>query len=216
MKTPFTTEQFLKVFEQYNLSVFPLQLIILFIGLLAFYALWLKKPIFNKIIGAYLAFIWLWAGIVYHIFFFADLNSPAYVFGSLFIIQGILIFNETFISKGLQFRFRKSAKDITGVFLVFFGLVLYPLLSWLMKGSELLIISAGLPCPTVIITFGFYALIQGRVRWFMFIIPLLWSLVGISAALNFGIIQDFMMLAGGIAVILLTYRKKEKVPVTVA
>lgn len=215
MKTPFTTEQFLKVFEEYNLSVFPFQLIILILGLFAVSAIWSGKPVFSKVIGAYMAFIWLWAGIVYHISFFASLNSPAYFFGALFIIEGLLLLNESFMPGGLRFHYKNSAKEITGLFLIIFGLVLYPLLSWFMKGSPSLIISVGLPCPTVIITFGFLALVSGRVRWFLYIIPVLWSLVGISAALNFGIYQDFMMLAGGIAVIVLnSLRKgKEAIPV---
>lgn len=216
METPFTTEQFLKVFKEYNLAVFPFQLIILLIGLFALYAIWSTRPVFRKVIGAFLAFIWLWAGIVYHISFFAALNSPAYLFGTVFIIQGLLLFNETFRSGGFHFHYQNSAKEVFGLFLVVFGLLIYPLISWLMKGSPTLIISVGLPCPTVITTFGFFALVSGKVRWYLYIIPILWSLVGISAALNFGIYQDFMMLAGGIAVILLHHFRKEKQVIPVA
>lgn len=217
MKTPFTTEQFLTVFKDYNHSIFPLQLLVLAMGLFTLYWLIRNKPFSNAFTAGFLSFVWLWAGIVYHIGFFASLNKPAYVFGALFSLQAILILYESFLAKKLVFKYPRGTREYTGIFLVIFGLIIYPLISWAMKGSYDLIIAAGLPCPTVIATFGFLALTEGKVRNYLYIIPILWSIVGISAALNFGIYQDFMMLIAGIMVIILNRRSskmKVQVPVT--
>lgn len=217
MKTPFTTEQFLAVFEHYNSSVFPVQLLIVAMGLFAMYWLIRKKPFSKFITAIFLSFVWLWAGVVYHIGFLACLNKPAYVFGALFSLQALLILYESFVARKLIFKYESRLREYTGIFLVIFGLIIYPLISWAMKGSYDLIIAAGLPCPSVIATFGFLALTEGKVRNYLYIIPILWSIVGISAALNFGIYQDFMMLLSGITVIVLNRKSskmKVQVPVT--
>lgn len=208
MKVPISTEQFLSVFKSYNHSVFPMQLIILILGFLTVFAILQKKRNLDKLIGIILAFIWLWAGVVYHLKFFSGINKAPFAFGALFIIQGIIFLSQTFFAKDYKFSYLKDMRGIIGLFLVFFGFILYPIISWITKGTTDLIISAGLPCPTVIATFGFLALTFTRVKWYVYIIPVLWSLVGISAALNFGIYQDFTMLLAAIVVIIINRNAK--------
>lgn len=194
MKAPFTSEQFFSVFTDYNLSVFPMQIFFLFIGVLALLMInsfYTRKDYF---IGIYLGILWLWAGAVYHIGFFSQLNKPAFVFGALFIIQALLIMYELLIRKSLRFSIKRSSADIIGFSFILFGLLIYPLLSWLSHGEPNHIISAGLPCPTTITTIGFLILNKEKSHWYLYIIPGIWAIIGISAAINFGVYQDFMML----------------------
>jgi hypothetical protein len=210
MKTPFSNEQFLAVFEQYNVSVFPAQIIILLLGFLALILVFrsgVRKSIY---VSSFLAILWLWSGIVYHIGFFSDLNKPAIVFGLLFIIQGVLIIYEGWFKKALAFSFPQNISNDFGLFFVLFGLTIYPFISWLIEKSLVHIISAGLPCPSVIITLGFFMLNSTRIKWYLFIIPVLWSIIGISAVLNFGIYQDFMMIIGALALVLINRKQKIK------
>ncbi|MGE5382190.1 MAG: DUF6064 family protein [Omnitrophica WOR_2 bacterium] len=210
MKTPFSNEQFLAVFEQYNVSVFPAQIIILLLGFLALKLVFrsgVRKSIY---VSSFLAILWLWSGIVYHIGFFSDLNKPAIVFGLLFIIQGVLIIYEGWFKKALAFSFTQIISNDIGLFFVLFGLIIYPFISWFTEKSLVHIISAGLPCPSVIITLGFFMLNSARIKWYLFIIPVLWSIIGISAALNFGIYQDFMMIIGALALVLINRKQKIK------
>ena len=94
METPFTTEQFFEVFEKYNSSVFPIQLIFIGLGIVGIFLIHSKRNIKNTLIGAFLGFMWLWIGVVYHISFFTSINKAALGFGGLFIIQGIFFFIE--------------------------------------------------------------------------------------------------------------------------
>lgn len=96
MKTPFTTEQFFLVFEHYNLKIFPAQLIIVILGIAALLLVHSKNRYKNKLIGCYLGLLWIWTGLVYHIVFFSGINKAAYVFGGIFIIQGIMNLVNTF------------------------------------------------------------------------------------------------------------------------
>ncbi|MGB8815691.1 MAG: DUF6064 family protein [Minisyncoccia bacterium] len=70
MKLPFTIEQFLKVFEQYNLSVFPMQLVLLILAAVSIFLVFKKNKSSNKIITGILAFFWIWIGVMYHFIFF--------------------------------------------------------------------------------------------------------------------------------------------------
>lgn len=194
MKPPFTTEQFFSVFADYNLSVFPIQLIIVLLGIFALLLLYSRYKRKNLIIAMCLSFLWLWSGLVYHIGFFSELNKPAYIFGGLFALQGLIILYEILSFSKLSFSYNKTFIDGIGAFLILFGIFIYPIISWMSVGELNHLIAVGLPCPTTITTVGFFMLNKKKTNWYLFIIPSLWSIVGVSAALNFGVYQDFMML----------------------
>jgi hypothetical protein len=60
------------------------------------------------------------------------------------------------------------------------------------------------PCPTTIFTIGMLLLARGRWIAWLSIIPFLWSLVGLAAALQLGIPEDFVLpLAGVVLMIVL-------------
>ena len=90
MKPPFTLEQFLTVFRNYNQQVFPMQAMFYLISAFAIYLIIKPNSKSNKIISIILAFLWMWMGFVYHIIFFITINKAAYLFGALFIVQGVL------------------------------------------------------------------------------------------------------------------------------
>lgn len=208
MKTPFNTEQFFNVFEKYNLTVFPGQLLILLAGAVMLWLLLSGKPMKDKWIGSFLGILWIWAGLVYHIAFFTVINKVAYVFGGIFILQGILILIQTFRGR-LNFSFSGSNWDYVAYFFLLFGLFIYPVISYFAAGNFANTIALGLPCPTTIYTFGFFMLAGTQFPKYLLIIPTLWAIVGLSAALNFGVYQDVMILVTAIfAVYALLGRKQ--------
>ena len=198
MKMPFTTQQFFSVFENYNASVFPIQLVFLFFGILAVYSTLSEKSGRNKIIGGLLVLIWIWIGITYHIIFFASINPAAYVFGGLFILQGIFFYIETFVRKNLVFKYTGSAKGFLAVVFILFGLIIYPVIGFYLVGSVLKTISFGLPCPSTIVTFGFLMLTVKKFPWYLLVIPSLWALIGTAAAVKFGVYQDYIMIVAAV------------------
>ena len=209
MKTPFTQEQFFGIFEEYNTGTFPFQITLLILGILGVFLIHSKIKNKNSMIGGLLGILWLWSGIVYHMAFFTAINKAAYGFGGIFILQGLFFLVETYRGK-LEFSWSKSTWQFAGYFFIVFGLIIYPIISFLLAKSSLHIISLGLPCPTTIFTFGWLMLTSKRLSKYLLIIPTLWAVIGAMAAINFGIYQDYvMLLAALVANIYLIKRKKE-------
>jgi len=92
MQIPFTAEQFLQVFKQYNETIWPSQIMLYIFALLAVLFSFIKGKHSQKIISTILSLMWIWMGIVYHILDFSSINKAAYIFGGAFILQGILFF----------------------------------------------------------------------------------------------------------------------------
>ena len=130
MKTPFTVEQFLEVFRNYNETVFPVQVIFYLISVIAIYLAVKPTSKSGGIISGVLAFLWLWMGIVYHLIFFTSINKAAYLFGALFTLQGILFLTLGVFQSKLVFRFRSDKYGITGILLILFALIIYPVLGY--------------------------------------------------------------------------------------
>jgi hypothetical protein len=208
MKTPFTIDQFFAVFEHYNINVFPAQLVIFLLGFIVLMLVHRKKPSNGSLIGGFLGLLWIWIGAVYHLTFFTAINKPAFVFGAIFILQGVLLLINAFSKSAIQFSNKPDFKSYIGEFFIVFGLIIYPVISYFVEDSFVRIISLGLPCPSTIFTFGFLMLATNKVPKHLLIIPFLWSLVGLSAAINFGVVQDYMLIISAIVAGIYLFRKK--------
>ena len=77
---PFTVDQFLGVFERYNLAVWPAQLFLYAIGLSAIYLACQQRRDFSKSVAIILSMFWIWMGLVYHLWFFSSINRAALLF----------------------------------------------------------------------------------------------------------------------------------------
>lgn len=207
METPFTTEQFFSVFESYNSTVFPAQIILLLLGIFAIYMVITKKFVMNRTIGSLLGLFWIWMGAVYHIIFFSSINPAAMLFGGLFILQGIFLLIETFKRKKLEFSYSGNFKENLGLIFILFGLVIYPVISYYLGGSVEKTISFGLPCPTTIATFGFFLVTSKKFSKYLLIIPSIWALIGTTAAVQFGVYQDFLLIVTAIVANIYVFKK---------
>ena len=209
MKTPFTLKQFLEVFKNYNHAVFPMQIIFY---LIAFWIIFLMlKPNLksDKIISGFLSFLWFWMGIVYHIFYFTSINKLAYVFGGFFIVQGVLFLIFGVFRNQFSFYFKKDIYGITGITLIFFAIIVYPVLGLFLNHIYPVSPTFGLPCPTTIFTFGVLLLNQKKCPISILIIPFIWSIIGLMAAIQFGIFEDTSLIVTGlITSSLLIYKNK--------
>lgn len=212
MELPFTTEQFLDVFRTYNEAIWPTQIIAYLLGTAAVLLPGKNKALFSKIISIILGLFWLWNGFSYHISFFSDINEAAFIFGSLFVIQGILFLAAGTVLENLRFHFRSNIYGAAGGLLIVYAMIIYPLLGAnLGHGYPNAPMFGVAPCPTTIFTFGLLLWSTKKMPVWLLIIPGLWSLVGFSAALNLGIIEDTGLLVAGIAgTAMLLYRHYQK------
>lgn len=199
MTAPFTTEQFMGVFIAYNDAIWPAQLAAYAFGLIAVAALSLKRPEASRLIHAILAFIWLWNAIGYHYLFFASINPAATLFAGLFALQAVLFASCAVVQTSVPFVARRDLRTFAGLALIAYAMLLYPILGlWAGHGLMAGPMFGVAPCPTVIFTLGLLLLARGRWRIWLSIIPILWSLIGLAAALQLGMAEDFGLPIAGL------------------
>ena len=209
MNIPFSQDQFFSVFEVYNLSLWPIQILFNVLGVVCIIILVRNGPKCSEILFSVLSFFWVWMGVVYHIHYFSSINRIAYLFGSVFIIQGLVFLYFGAINRKIKFNFNLDLPGIIGMVLIAYALVVYPIISHFVGHIYPRSPTFGVPCPTTIFTFGILLHSDRRVPWFIILIPLLWSFIGFSAALNLSVKEDFGLLVAGMLAspILLFYYK---------
>ena len=163
----------------------------------------------SRIVAGILAILWLWMGVVYHWLFFSSINGAAIIFGAIFVLQAVLFLSAGVSGDELSFRFRPDLSGATGILLMIYALVIYPVLGFVFGHKYPHSPTFGLPCPTVIFTFGLLLWTNKRVPLYILLIPFAWSLLGFSAAFLFGMFEDVgLVIAGFMAVSLLLWRRK--------
>jgi hypothetical protein len=191
---PFTIQQFFEVFERYNQSIFPLQFVLVLAASAIVMLVVTRRRFADEVISGMLAFLWLWAGIVYHLIFFAPVNSGAYFFGAFFIVQGIFLFQQGILKKRLKFHLKPDFYGVLGMTFITYAVVLYPIIGALSGHIFPSSPTFGAPCPTTIFTFGLLLWTDEKLARALLIIPLLWAFVGSLAMFSFGIAEDFGLL----------------------
>jgi hypothetical protein len=203
MTLPFTIAEFLKVFERYNEAIWPTQ-VLTYVGGAAVVGLIAARSRYAGIVAAaVLTAMWLLNGIGYHLMYFSEINRAAIAFGALFVAQGALIAWAGFGARRLRFSLRADAATGVALVAVAYAMVVYPLLGWSFGHVYPAAPVFGVaPCPTTIFTFGVLLLARPAAPAWLFVIPVIWSVIGGSAALLLGVREDFGLIAAGIAAIL--------------
>lgn len=212
---PFTPTEFLDGFAAYNEAVWPAQPIAWALGLLALAALVRNDDRLQRLTLSLLAAMWMWTGLAYHWLFFAEINPAAVAFGLLFMVQGASLLLLA-VRRPLRFRvaWRADARGFGGAALILYALLLYPLID-LSAGHWPRMPAFGIsPCPVTLFTLGLLLLGRPRPPARLFTIPFVWSLIGGSAALLLGMVQDWvLLLAGPVTLLLLLRSRFDETPV---
>jgi hypothetical protein len=209
MKTPITTDQFFSVFEKYNHAIFPVQIVLFLLTILALIAIGSKIRQKDKFVAGFLGVLWLWMGIGYHWAFFSQINILALGYGVVFILQGLFLVWEGVILYNLKFEFKNSIQAYFGYFFILYGLIIYSVVDYLVEPNLSRTVSVGLPSPTIILTFGFLLLCDKKFSKYLLIVPSLWAVIGISGVIKLGVYQDSMILIAAIIADVLILRSKK-------
>jgi hypothetical protein len=216
MTIPFTVEQFFNIFGTYNTAIWPAQVVAYIFGIIALGLALRENKLSSRIISGILALFWIWMGVFYHIVHFSVINPAARVFGFFYVLQGVLFLLIGTILGRLSFRFKYKPLPILGVCFILYGMVIYPLLGaafgHLYPKAPLFGVA---PCPTTIFTFGILLWSTKSVPAYLLLIPFLWSIVGMSAALNLRVPQDYGLLVAGVlgTTLILIQNHKARKPV---
>lgn len=193
MTPPFSAEQFFDVFVAYNEAVWPAQVLLVGLAVVATVLAFQRFSWQGKAIAGLLALLWIWMGVAYHWAFFAEINPAAQVFGGLFVLEGLLFGWAGLQSEALSFRPAPDVSGWAGSGLIVYALAVYPLLGVALGHTYPAQPTFGLPCPTTIFTFGVLLWARPKVPWVLLAIPVAWAVVGSTAVRYFGVIEDTML-----------------------
>ncbi|PYU63895.1 MAG: hypothetical protein DMG49_27590 [Acidobacteria bacterium] len=193
MGIPFSIEQFFSVFAQYNESVWPMQVILNLLALVAIILLYRARPLKSRVLAAVLSFLWGWMAIAYHFAFFTTINSAAWLFGAVFM-AGTFWFGWTGVMRSkLHFCLGGGIRGWAGGFLIGFALIVYHLLGYAMGHHY-----PAVPTFGLIFTIGVLHFVAAPVPRSVFAVPLVWAAVGSIAAFQLGVLQDLGLLVAGL------------------
>ncbi len=201
MQMPFTAAQFFGVFRAYNEWLWPGQLVLYSLAFIMV-SFALGEPRRSRIVLVTLAAMWAWMAVGYHLAFFTSINPAARVFAGMFLLQAALMLwhavhtGRLRISTELEPWRRRS-----GLLLVGYALVAYPIVGYLLGQRFPALPTFGLPCPTTIFTLAILLWCERPLPWTVFVVPALWSVIATSAAVSFGVGEDYALLPATVAVL---------------
>jgi hypothetical protein len=127
------------------------------------------------------------------------------LFAALFVVQAALLFWAGAVRGRLSFAPQRNAWTVVGVLLVAYSL-LYAGINAVQHLTWSRIPTFGVPCPTTIFTAGLLMFARGRL-WLVSVVPLIWSVVGGSAANLLGVRADYVLPIAGLALAIFTVQK---------
>jgi hypothetical protein len=213
MHLPFTAEQFVAVFARYNAATWPAPIVAYALAIAALVLALRRTRTGDRFVSLALAAMWAWTGISYHVLFFSSINPTARLFGAAFVLQAAFFTFEAFRGR---LRYRLTLNDFRGRMghvMIAFSMALYPLIGALSGHGYPSGPAFGVtPCPLVIFTFGMLLLSERSLPKYLTIIPLLWALVGSSAAVALGVREDFSLLVSGVLATTALVLRRRQVP----
>jgi hypothetical protein len=209
MNELFPLELFTGVFEKYNLAIWPMQVVAYILGIVSLFLVIKRTKYSNRINAAILSFLWLWIGIVFFLLYFAPIFSPHYVFGGLFIIQGIL-FLASVIKPRISFGCKRDVYSVVGILFIAYAMIGYPAVGYLLCHRQSAPFGV-FPCPTTVFTFGLLLLVDKKVPKLFLVIPPLWALMGGFPPVFVGIFEDIgLIVAGLLGTAMILYRDTKR------
>jgi hypothetical protein len=205
MKLPFNLRQFLDVFRQYNLSIWPAQIILNILALVAVILIFSKFKFCDKSITIILSILWAWTALAYHYMQFSKINPASKLFGTFVLIQALLFIFYGAVQNKMVFHAGTDLKTVIGIGLILYALLIYPALGMVFGHKYPYSPTFGAPCPTTIFTIGMFFMLSKPFPRVLLVVPILWSIIGGSAAIILKIREDFGLILSGLFALLLAF-----------
>lgn len=197
---PFSRETYFRLFERYNVAVWPAPIVGLALGMMSAFAM--RRPGHRGLRAAILimAFCWLWIGGVFMMRWYFPLTWVGAYFAVGFGLQGVLM---AILLRGRELIRQPEATSWEwriALSMVFFALFIQPLLGFFaMRAWYSLEVFGSAPDPTVVATLGLLLIIRHPLRWLLAIIPLTWCVLsGATLFVLSAPVWPVMLLAGAL------------------
>jgi hypothetical protein len=183
----------------YNRAIWPVQVALTLAALTAVWVAFRRAPDAGRLVTAVLAVLWAWMAIAYHWAYFTTINKAAWAFGALCLAGAAAFAWWGVRRKAVHVEAHPGAVAAFGWVLIAFALLVYPAVGKLLGHDYPATPTFGLPCPTTIFTIGMLMLMTPSTPRWLYIAPLLWTLVGSTAAFLLGVYQDLGLVVAGLA-----------------
>lgn len=198
MSLPFTTDQFLDVLANFNGALWPIEVVLWLITAAVIVGVAVSPgPRTEGAAAAVLVLLWA-SGVTYHALFFTSINAAAWLFALLFLGQAALL---AWYGVAGRLPFGTAPPTIRALGFAFaaYGLA-YPAITLLLGHTYPRMPVFGVPCPTTLVTIGLL-LTCGTCPAIVIVGPVLWALIGGSAAVLLGVPADYALFAGALALV---------------
>lgn len=198
----FSPRTYHRLFELYNLAVWPAQLVGVAIGGAIIALLVGRSAYRDRIVAALLAACWLWVAWRFLYLRYAQINWVAPWFAAAFALEGLLL---VALGTAGRIAFGRSKIALAMIAIVTLG---YPLLAPLTGRAWTTAESFGVtPDPTAIATVAVLALAAGRIRWLLLAIPLLWCAIAAATQRAMGEPESFVIATAALLSLLPAFRR---------
>lgn len=206
MSLPFSQEQFFAVIADYNVAVWPAQFVLTLLAV-AMVVLVIRGPDrAGRLVAWGLAILWCWLALAYHLAFFWRINPAAPFFAVVSLAAAAAFAWFGGVRGGLQFGKGMSATAIIGLVVVMFALAGYPAIGEYVGHRYPASPTFGLPCPTTIFTIGILLMATPNLSKAMVIAPLIWAIIGSTAAFALGVTQDLGLVIAAVLAVYMLFR----------
>lgn len=212
MNIPFSRAEFYGVFSAYNTAVWPMQLLLMALGVLAVVLLIRQRKNASVGISAILTFLWAWQALAYHLAFFTAINPLAYVFAAVFMVGAAVFFWQGVVRRRLNFTqtgITNGWRARAGWSLMIFAGFIYPAWTFLTGHRYPAFPTFGLPCPSTLFTIGLLTFLVKPYPRSPFVVPVLWCFVGSQAAFVFDVTADLGLIVAGVLGLVLAVQSKD-------
>ena len=174
----FSPRTYYRLIERHNLSVWPGHIASLGFGIVVLALLQRKPGEHGRIIAGILAVLWGWVAWAFLWKRYATINWAIVYILPLFSVQVLLLVWFGVMRDRLRFEASRTFPGVAGTALLAFSVAAYPALAPLLGRSWRQAEVFGItPDPTVIGTAGLLLLAEGRPRWELLAVPLVWCLI---------------------------------------
>ena len=206
----FSLEEFLVVLENYNVAIWPLQIIAYALILLVLFISLKPTKYSAKIVSLILSFFWLFTGIVFCFIYWAPTHIFGYIFGICCTAQGLL-FLYSLIRSDITISLPNKTNMLIGILFILYAVIGYQILGYYLDHIYPKFFAVGLvPCPTTIFTFGLFVILNTKIPIKYVAIPFVISLGGFLAAYN-GIYEDIGLIILGIWGMILIIKRNSQI-----
>ena len=195
----FSPPTYYRLLERYNLAIWPAQLAGMAIGLAIVALLIGKRGHHERIIAGLLAACWLWIALAFHYQRYAQINWAATWFALGFACEALLLVVVGVLVGRLDLQLARGGTLWIATSMVAISILGYPMLAPLTgrpwTTAEIFGVAAD---PTAIASVAVLALVRGRIRWLLLIVPVLWCAVAAATLWAIDAPESLVVLAAGL------------------